>query len=60
ERAWEALPPLPQAVYVNELGDEGSERVRAAYGQNYERLRHLKRRYDPQNLFCLNQNILPA
>jgi len=36
ERAWSALPALPKAVYVNELGDEGNERVRAAYGPNDE------------------------
>ncbi|MBO9306187.1 FAD-binding oxidoreductase [Thermomicrobium sp.] len=60
ERAWSALPALPKAVYVNELGDEGNERVRAAYGPNYERLSQLKRRYDPNNLFRLNQNIRPA
>jgi FAD/FMN-containing dehydrogenase len=60
ERAWSALPALPKAVYVNELGDEGNERVRAAYGPNYERLSQLKRRYDPNNLFRLNQNIQPA
>jgi FAD/FMN-containing dehydrogenase len=60
ERAWSALPALPKAVYVNELGDEGNERVRAAYGPNYERLSQLKRWYDPNNLFRLNQNIRPA
>ncbi|MCX2728471.1 BBE domain-containing protein [Thermomicrobium sp. 4228-Ro] len=54
------MPALPKAVYVNELGDEGNERVRAAYGPNYERLSQLKRRYDPNNLFRLSQNILPA
>jgi len=47
--------------YVNELGhDESTERVRAAYGDNYDRLAVIKRTYDPDNLFCLNQNILPA
>ena len=48
-------------AYVNFLEDEGEERVRAAYpGATWDRLREIKRRYDPQNLFRLNQNIPPA
>jgi hypothetical protein len=47
------------AVYVNNLGDEGHERVKAAYGENYDRLVMLKRKYDRNNLFRLNQNIHP-
>jgi FAD/FMN-containing dehydrogenase len=46
-------------VYVNNLGDEAPDQVRRAYGSNYERLAALKRRYDPENLFRLNQNIRP-
>ena len=46
-------------VYVNNLGDEGHERVKAAYGENYDRLARLKRKYDPDNLFRLNQNVHP-
>ncbi len=46
-------------VYVNNLGDEGNERVKAAYGENYDRLVRLKRKYDRGNLFRLNQNIHP-
>jgi FAD/FMN-containing dehydrogenase len=46
---------------VNYLGeDEGADAVKAAYGANYERLRTLKAKYDPTNLFHLNQNIQPA
>jgi FAD/FMN-containing dehydrogenase len=47
-------------VYVNNLGDEGPERVRAAYGENYSRLVALKRSYDPDNMFRANQNIDPG
>ncbi len=47
-------------VYVNFLGDEGEERIRASYGVNYERLVALKNRYDPTNFFHLNQNIKPT
>jgi FAD/FMN-containing dehydrogenase len=49
------------AVYSNFLGDEGPERVRAAYpGATWDRLVEIKRRYDPDNLFHLNQNVKPA
>jgi hypothetical protein len=48
-------------AYVNFLGDEGADRVRAAYpGATWERLRRVKERYDPENVFHLNQNIPPA
>ena len=58
---WEAVRPYSTGrVYVNFLGEEGQDRVRAAYGQHkYERLRELKRRHDPMNFFRLNQNIRP-
>jgi FAD/FMN-containing dehydrogenase len=60
-RFWEAVRPHSTGrVYVNFLGEEGEDRVRAAYGATkYERLRALKRRYDPTNLFRMNQNIAP-
>ena len=49
-------------LYVNfaGLGEEGSALVEAAYGDNYNRLVKLKNRYDPTNLFRLNQNITPT
>jgi hypothetical protein len=57
---WSALEPWHQGVYVNFLGDEGVERVRQSYGpKKYDRLQALKRKYDPDNFFRLNQNISP-
>jgi FAD/FMN-containing dehydrogenase len=55
----DALQPHASGVYVNDLGSEGQERVRSAYGTNYERLLALKRTYDPANFFRMNQNIAP-
>jgi FAD/FMN-containing dehydrogenase len=40
--------------------DEGQDRVRATYGENYERLVAVKNEYDPQNLFHVNQNVVPT
>jgi Berberine and berberine like len=58
---WTALEPHQTSVYVNFLMDEGEGRVREAYGAaKYERLRALKRKYDPHNFFRLNQNIAPG
>ncbi len=47
-------------MYVNILGEEGEQRVREAYGPNYERLVGLKNKYDPTNFFNMNQNIKPT
>jgi len=56
-----ALRQSDQGAYVNFLGDEGEARVRAAYPEEtWDRLASVKRRYDPGNLFRLNQNITPA
>jgi FAD/FMN-containing dehydrogenase len=55
-----AMQPHATGVYVNNLGVEGADRVRAAYGPaTYERLVALKTAYDPDNVFRLNQNITP-
>ncbi len=56
---WDGLQPyLAEGVYVNELYDEGADRVREAYGTStFARLQALKQKYDPTNLFRLNQNI---
>lgn len=48
-----------ERAYVNFLDVEGTARVRAAYGPNYQRLVELKNKYDPENVFHLNQNIKP-
>jgi hypothetical protein len=54
-------PHLSRGIYVNDLsGDESDERVRHAYGDNYERLAALKTQYDPTNVFRMNHNIRPA
>ena len=53
-------PALTGGTYVNFLSNEGDERVRAAYGDKYDRLVALKDEYDPTNLFRLNQNIMPS
>lgn len=56
----DAMAPYAQGVYVNNLGIEGNDRVRAAYGADkYDRLVAVKRRYDPENVFHFNQNINP-
>ena len=56
-----ALRQGEDAAYVNFLGEEGQERIHAAYpGSTWDRLTAAKRRYDPTNLFRLNFNIPPA
>lgn len=47
-------------VYVNTMGNEGEDRIRAAYGANYDRLVEVKNKYDPTNVLRLNQNIKPT
>ncbi|MFK7600943.1 FAD-binding oxidoreductase [Deinococcus sp. SM5_A1] len=55
---WEAVHPYSMGgAYVNMMMDEGQERVQAAYRGNYERLCQIKGRYDPENVFSVNQNI---
>ncbi len=59
-RMWAAMRPHANGVYVNFLDREGTDRVRAAYGEaKYRRLAALKRAWDPDNLFRSNQNIAP-
>jgi len=57
---WDALHPYSAGgAYVNFMMDEGEERVKATYGDNYKRLVEIKNKYDPGNLFRVNQNIRP-
>jgi hypothetical protein len=58
---WRALQSFAGGgVYVNDLSHDDEDRVRLAYGTNYERLAALKQKYDPDNFFRLNPNITPA
>jgi hypothetical protein len=58
---WEALHPFSAGgAYVNFMMDEGQDRVKATYGDNYERLARAKAAFDPENVLHVNQNIQPA
>lgn len=59
-RFFAAMEPWAEGtVYVNALDQDDTARIREAYGQNYDRLRAVKAKYDPENRFRRNQNILP-
>ena len=61
KKYWEALHPYSAGgAYVNFMMDEGEDRVKATYGGNYQRLVEIKNKYDPGNLFRVNQNIRPG
>jgi FAD/FMN-containing dehydrogenase len=47
-------------AYVNFMMEEGEDRIRTTYGKNYARLAKIKKKYDPKNLFRVNQNIKPT
>ncbi|HZD32647.1 MAG TPA: FAD-binding oxidoreductase [Candidatus Angelobacter sp.] len=58
---WDALHPYSAGgAYLNFMMDEGQERIQAAYRDNFPRLAAIKKKYDPQNFFRVNQNIRPA
>jgi FAD/FMN-containing dehydrogenase len=58
---WQELHPTSAGGgYINFMMEEGQDRIRASYRGNYDRLARVKRRYDPDNFFHVNQNILPA
>jgi FAD binding domain-containing protein/berberine-like enzyme len=59
-QCWESMQPFfERCAYVNDLGDEGEQRVKDAFGENYDRLLALKKKYDPANFFRMNQNVRP-
>jgi FAD binding domain/Berberine and berberine like len=56
----DAVRPFSSGAYLlNFLGDEGEDTIKAAFGPNYDRLMAIKKKYDPKNFFCMNQNIKP-
>ena len=57
---WKEIEPLTNGVYVNHLGSDDDPRVANAYGPNFERLKTIKKKYDPDNFFRMNNNIRPA
>jgi len=58
---WDATHPYSAGgAYLNFMMDEGNDRIKAAYKHNYARLTQIKKKYDPDNLFRVNQNIVPA
>jgi len=54
------IPYVSKGTYVNFMMKEGEEKVKAAYGENYDRMKSVKKKYDPDNFFHINQNIKPA
>ncbi|HEX6846193.1 MAG TPA: FAD-binding oxidoreductase [Chitinophagaceae bacterium] len=57
---WNEIEPLTNGVYVNHLGADDDPRVANAYGANFERLKAIKKKYDPDNFFRMNNNIRPS
>jgi hypothetical protein len=58
---WDTMAPLTNGFYINNMmGDEGDKKIRANFGENYDRLVELKNKYDPTNLFRLNANVKPT
>lgn len=57
---WNAVEPFTDGVYVNHLDSDDSSRVANAYGENFSRLKEIKKKYDPDNFLRMNNNILPG
>jgi FAD/FMN-containing dehydrogenase len=57
---WKEIEPFNNGVYVNHMGSDDDPRIANAYGENFERLKAIKKKYDPDNFFRMNNNIKPA
>ncbi len=57
---WRAVEPFTDGVYVNHLDSDDSLRIAKAYGENFARLKQIKKKYDPDNFFRMNNNIMPG
>jgi FAD/FMN-containing dehydrogenase len=57
---WKEIEPFTNGVYVNHLDSDDEARIKNAYGENYDRLKAIKKKYDPDNFFRMNNNIKPA
>jgi len=57
---WNEIEPLTNGVYVNHMGSDDNPRIANAYGENFEKLKAIKKKYDPDNFFRMNNNIKPA
>ena len=57
---WTAIESFAKGVYVNHLDGDDSAKIKNAYGENFEKLKAIKKKYDPDNFFRMNNNILPA
>ncbi len=57
---WKEIEPFTNGVYVNHLDGDDNPRIRNAYGENFDKLKAIKKKYDPGNFFRMNNNILPA
>lgn len=60
KKFWKEIEPLTNGVYVNHLGSDDDPRIANAYGENFEKLKAIKKKYDPDNFFRMNNNIKPA
>ena len=56
---WKEIEPFANGVYVNHLDGDDNPRIRNAYGENFDKLKAIKKKYDPDNFFRMNNNILP-